>query len=424
MHIQKIQLTNFRCYANALFEFQPGFNLIIGVNGSGKTSLLNAVALSFSDLSYSILKGTLTLSERDAMFVVEHFDERVRFERKYPVQINASGDYFGEKHWCIIKERAIDNTARSQNSLFAGIKDFLTRVDEGQTVSLPLIAYYRANRRWATAHISAERAATQQASRLDAYSNWQDAAVDLQEFESWLIGKTLERLQRVSRQRSPIAEFDDELQLVNEALKIALPDSVGIEYDLDLRSIMVKLSTERSLPFTDLSDGQRSLVATIADIARRMCLLNPHLGNEVLKKTTGTVMIDELDIHLHPAWQRTIALALKTAFPSIQFIAASHSPQVIGSLLPDEVILLNSEGSAHPRVTYGLDSSSVLEEVMGTTPRDPEVDRMLRELFATLENNDIEGAKDQLAGLKERVEDLPEFYRAEALLKRKEMIGR
>ncbi len=166
------------------------------------------------------------------------------------------------------------------------------------------------------------------------------------------------------------------------------------------------------------------MVALFADIARRMCILNPHMGKDVLRNTSGVVIIDELDIHLHPAWQRSIVSALRQAFPKVQFIAASHSPQIIGSLKPEEVIVLHNGDPSHPRVTYGLDSSSVLEEVMGVTQREPEIEDLLSELFSTLEDNDLEKAKSQLEDLKKKAPDLPEFAGAEALIRRKEILGK
>jgi predicted ATP-binding protein involved in virulence len=214
------------------------------------------------------------------------------------------------------------------------------------------------------------------------------------------------------------------LAWVNQAIEIALPKTKDLRYDLRLQSLLIDVEGEKTIPFNNLSDGQRGMVALFADIARRMCILNPHMGKDVLKNTSGVVIIDELDIHLHPAWQRNIVPALKEAFPKVQFIAASHSPQIIGSLKPEEVIVLNNGDASHPRVTYGLDSSSVLEEVMGVTQREPEIERLLSELFSTLEDNDLEKAKSQLEALKKKAPDLPEFAGAEALMRRKEILGK
>jgi len=424
MHIKSIKLKNFRCYENAEFNFKPGFNLVIGLNGSGKTSLLLGVATSFKGIGSATSKGSPSISEDDARFVIDQHEDRIRFERRYPVEINAEGNFLGTSTWGTSKERSGNVLDLKNNTLYNGMTSAIQEIDAGKDVTLPLVAFYRANRRWSAKNTSAEYAATQKTSRYDAYLNWYDAAVDLQEFESWIIGKTLERLQKIARKNNKPATFTDELQLLDDVLTHALPNSAGIEYDLDLRQIIVKLSKNHSIPFNDLSDGQRSLVAIVSDITRRICVLNPHLRNDALTLTPGTILIDEIDIHLHPAWQRNIISALKNSFPQIQFIAASHSPQVIGSLSPEEIIILTENGPTQPKASYGLDSSSILEEVMDTAQRAPEVANTLSEILSAIENNKLAEAKQQLNTLKATAKDLPEYYRIEALLKRKELLGK
>ncbi|WP_349972196.1 AAA family ATPase [Pseudomonas caspiana] len=423
MRLDRLHIQNFRCYEDATFDFQPGFNLVVGVNGSGKTSLLQAVAASFDDVSGSMGVYSGSLKEQDARFVIDNYNGRVRFERKYPVTLKASGDVFGYCNWSTILLRS-EEMASSDSGLVDTVRDEVQGLNQNSTTDLPLLAFYRGNRRWSAANVSAEFSATQKISRFDGYKNWYDSAADIQDFESWIIGKTLEDLQSIRRSSDAMSMFDNELTWINSAIKCALPDSTGIYYDLPLRSLLVNFGSNNFIPFNELSDGQRGLVALIADIARRMCILNPHKGKDVLQNTPGVVIIDELDIHLHPAWQRNIVPALKQAFPKIQFIAASHSPQIIGSLKPEEVIVLNNGQSSHPRVTYGLDSSSVLEEVMGVAQREPDIEKRLSELFSVLEDNDLVKAKELLVALKHDAPDLPEFAGAEALIRRKEILGK
>ena len=424
MRLDQLHIRNFRCYEDATFDFQPGFNLVVGVNGSGKTSLLQAVAASFIDVGNATGNYTQEKSESDVRFVIDSFENRTRFERRYPMRIEAKGDVFSHPSWRSQKLR-VDERVDIDSALVNAVRSGIEGLNTGVQTDLPVLAFYRADRRWIAPNISATEAVTDRLSRLDGYKDWADAAGDLRDLESWIIGKTLEQLQKAYRAgTSPEDGFDDELRWVNSALSFAIPHSVGIYYDIELRSLLVDFGGKKILPFNDLSDGQRGMVALFTDIARRICILNPHMGNNVLKNTSGIVIIDELDIHLHPAWQRTIVPALRAAFPKVQFIAASHSPQIIGSLQPEEVILLNDGDASHPRVTYGLDSSGVLEEVMGVAKRDPEVAADLSELFSTLEDNNLEKAKTQLQALRNKAPDLPEFLRAEALLKRKEIIGR
>lgn len=422
MRLDQLHIQNFRCYEDATFDFQPGFNLVVGVNGSGKTSLLQAVATSLYNFSIAMGNAEANITEQDVRFTVQQFDERYRFEHVYPLKIFGKGSAFSLDNWEVSKARK-DHGQSYNHFVYTTVSSQLDNLDSKVQVDLPIIAFYRANRRWASSNVSAEFAATQKSSRLDAYANWFDAASNLTDFESWFIGKTLERLQRMSRSDAKNS-FDDELHWVNLALKFVLPDSKGIEYDLGLRTLLVQLDKNTTLPFASLSDGQRGLFALIADIARRMCLVNPHMGNKVLENTAGIIIIDELDIHLHPGWQRSIVSTLKKAFPKIQFIAASHSPQIIGSLKPDEIMLLNNGDAAHPRVSYGLDSSRVLEEIMGVSEREPEVETLLSELFSTIEDNDLAKATAQLKALKKVAPDLPEFAGAQALIRRKEILGK
>ncbi|GAB7530865.1 AAA family ATPase [Pseudomonas sp. 3A(2025)] len=420
MRLDHLHLQNFRCYEDAHFDFQPGFNLVVGVNGSGKTSLLKGVAASFKDFMEALGIHGSALSETDVRFSIVDFDGQFRFERFYPIKLEAQGEAFDFPAWSLSLER---NSAGQPVSVPISIKtqQKLNSLDPSQPTDLAIVAFYQANRRWSTDEAYLQQAALEKPSRLDAYKQWFDAAANFKYFESWLVGKTLERLQKISRKPS-IDKFNDELEWLNSAIQCALPFK-SIEYDMDLRSLIVNLE-DKTIPFNDLSDGQRGIIALFADIARRIFLLNPHLGKEALVDTTGVIIIDELDIHLHPGWQRSIAPALQKAFPKIQFIAASHSPQIIGSLKPDQVILLHNTKGSHPRVTYGLDSSSVLEDVMDVAQRAPEIEELLNELFSTLEDNGLEQARKKLQALKEIAPDLPEFAGAEALIRRKEIINR
>ncbi|XHF31504.1 AAA family ATPase [Pseudomonas chlororaphis] len=423
MRLDRLHIKNFRCYEDATFDFQPGFNLVVGVNGSGKSSLLQAAATSFVDFVAATGKSHIYLQEEDIRFVVDKFEGRSRFERRFPVVLAAHGRIFDCSSWSMLRERQ-DVPFLSDVLLDVEVTDKISNIDKGISIDLPVLAFYRSDRRWRGVGVSSEFAASQRLSRLDGYNDWSDAAANLKDFESWVIGKTLERMQWLLEAGAPLTGRETELTWINSMISHAVPGATGIRYDLRLQSVMVEFGETRTFPFGDLSDGQRGMIALFADIARRMCILNPHMGKDVLKNTSGVVIIDELDIHLHPAWQRSIVPALRQAFPKVQFIAASHSPQIIGSLKPEEVIVLHNGDPTHPRVTYGLDSSSVLEEVMGVTQREPEIEDLLSELFSTLEDNDLEKAKSQLEALKKKAPDLPEFAGAEALIRRKEILGK
>ena len=141
---------------------------------------------------------------------------------------------------------------------------------------------------------------------------------------------------------------DDELAEANRALKKALPGEFeSIAYDMSAKAVVVKISGKQ-VDFTLLSDGERAFIGLFTDIARRMCLLNPQFGDKIISETEGVVLVDELEAHLHPAWQKKIVKGLQAAFPKVQFIVTTHSSEVLREVAPQQ-ILLHQEGKAvHP----------------------------------------------------------------------------
>jgi predicted ATP-binding protein involved in virulence len=137
----------------------------------------------------------------------------------------------------------------------------------------------------------------------------------------------------------------------------------------------------------------------------------------VLRETAGVVTIDELDLHLHPKWQRRIILDLKTTFPALQFIATTHSPQLIGEAHPEEVRLLDGGQTTTPARSFGIDSSRVLEEVMGTGSRNDSVENLLTRLFRAIDDEQFESARQTLSQVEAQLgADDPEVTRARSLM--------
>ena len=123
------------------------------------------------------------------------------------------------------------------------------------------------------------------------------------------------------------------------------------------------------------------MVVMIGDLVRRLSLLNPHLGVEVAGESPGIVLIDELELHLHPVWQRKIAASLKRTFHRLQFICTSHSPQIIGELQPEEVRLLYGKAFSKPAQSFGMDTNWVLEVLMGGSKCNEAVKDRLKAVF-------------------------------------------
>jgi predicted ATP-binding protein involved in virulence len=300
---------------------------------------------------------------------------------------------------------------------------------------LPVVAFYTAERQWRLSGVGADTAVRQQDSRLDGYALWNDASLDMRGLETWIVAKSLEQLEASSNTRSafpevqtdeninevevsqPVVAHLSELELLNRAVVEAIPDAKGLRYDIKYRRLMLDWQDEVPTPFDTLSDGQRGMVALIADIARRMCLLNPQLGDSVLSQTPGVVLIDELDMHLHPKWQRRMPHILKKVFPKVQFIAASHSPQIIGELTASEVWLMRSaKVLGHPERALGLSSGEVLEELMEANKRNGDVDAALKQIRILIDDDEVEAAQALLNSLKVKVGDIPDVLESQSAI--------
>ena len=166
------------------------------------------------------------------------------------------------------------------------------------------------------------------------------------------------------REGKSFPAYDAILDAINEAFGDELSPGERVifstRYERDIVALQMKDGTV--VPFTSLSDGYRNVIKIIVDIATRMCILNPYQKENVLKNTPGIVVIDEIDLSLHPTWQRKIIGILKELFPKIQFICATHSPFIIQSLEEGELITLDQPLDSE---YSGESIEDIAEDIMG-----------------------------------------------------------
>jgi hypothetical protein len=192
---------------------------------------------------------------------------------------------------------------------------------------LPLLLYYGAGRLW---DVHRDSNTEKPGSQLDAYRYCLDPKSDQNAFEKWFKKLALSEIQK----KRPVSAMD----AVKAAVLNCIPGAHDFYHDIDEDCIMIKLEKEGLVPFDCLSAGYRNMVAMVADIAHRAARLNPHHEANAAKETAGVVLIDEIDLHLHPKWQRRVVSDLKSAFPRLQFVATTHSPFILQSLVAGEVI--------------------------------------------------------------------------------------
>ena len=192
--------------------------------------------------------------------------------------------------------------------------------------------------------------------RIEGYDGALDLHASLTSFASWLKTRDLAAVQE--QRTAPVVEA------ARRAVVRCLPGYRDIRYMIGFNDVMVQRDDGEYEPMWQLSDGYRTMVALVGELAWRAAILNPMLGEDAPLKVSGVVLIDELDLHLHPNWQRRIAADLQAAFPKVQFICTSHSPFILQSLRPEQVINLDREA---PMDFQASSIEDIAEEAMGVS---------------------------------------------------------
>jgi len=186
---------------------------------------------------------------------------------------------------------------------------------------------------------------------------------------------------------------------------------------------MLVSKSGQELAINWLSDGEKCLLALVGDLARRLAIANPNAKNPLDGR--GIVLIDEIELHLHPEWQREVIPSLVKTFPNCQFIITTHSPQVISEILPEDVYMLDGEPYSHPESSYGRDSNRILEDIMGVSERPVRIKEELQALFRLINAGQLEEAQQLQKSIANEIgTDEPVFSKADVLIGRRKAIGR
>ncbi len=408
MRLERLRLHNFRAFEGVELDFEDRATVLVGRNASGKTSVLDAIAVILGawTSSFRSSREDRPLLQSDARLVHVRRGSISTVEPRYPVLVEGHLLHGESPSFEIMRAlRHVDGRTTTDN---AAITNVALRTEERLATAeddLPLLAYYGAGRLWV--HKRQSKLREPGRSRLDGYRAALESVSDTKGLLAWMRWREEDRLQRISRlERAGATERVDSPQLdaVSRAAASCLEGASRIEFDVGEQSLFVEFETGR-MPFAALSDGQRNLVALAADLAWRATQLNPHLGADAPLNTEGIVLIDEIDLHLHPSWQRRVLEDLMQAFPRLQFIVTTHSPQVMANAPRDSLRLLgvSSEGLRidKPRGFWGASSNTVLSDLLGVPPRPARAQEQLDELARAVDDGRESDARRLLDQLEE-----------------------
>lgn len=426
MYLKKLHISNFRCFRDYTIEFAPGVTVLFGKNGSGKSTLIHAIhkALSFAFKNDKVEEGELTLSSGFPSLRPNQYrkkedivrDEKSGLSLPY-ICIHAEADFLETTlDWDMY---ALTSTFALQPSKYkTAYKLLMSRIKE--TGTFPVFAYFSDS----FPHISTKASTlskTQLSLRNLGYLGWDDetAYSDLwitRLTKIWTIWNRAKM--NVMQEESALAkceklkasgdinenEYREDVDLLRARLENALKDFNKYNPEIssireclvnfskklpgiDVQNVFVSVYEEDGLcletkdgqnpPFEKLPAGYKRIFYMALDIAYRSYILNGTTDSE------GIVVIDEIDLHLHPALEQVILQCFQETFPNIQFVVSTHSPLVLTGVETEgkpNVILHMASGDTKPEVThdiYGIDYNTGIEDVMGVESKNVELDYMV-----------------------------------------------
>lgn len=381
MKLKTVSLENFRSKSSSTMELGSRLTLLIGENGCGKTSFLDAIAIAFGEVLTFLpeVKGKGSSARGDIRQVNGKLSPYVR------VKVLADNDLT----WDRVQRR--DKSQRTAKQVPAGIgvkllhqylqKSILDPWNAGAPFNLPVIVQYGVGRALLDDLPMRQRGFPKQFSRFEALA---DALKSMSRFRSafiWFYNKENEE-RRLQQERRNFDVTLPELDAVRRCVSTLFPDLSGPHIAINPLRFVITQNGEK-LEIDQLSDGYKTMLGLAVDLARRMAAANPHMDDPLAAE--AIVMIDEVDLHLHPAWQQRVVSDLLRCFPNTQFILTTHSSVVvegmnnllkrfaIGKLLPESG---ESEDWTHIRNLYPLDPN---DTAVYQITRDTHIDLMDRE---------------------------------------------
>ncbi|MDP1826611.1 MAG: AAA family ATPase [Archangium sp.] len=405
LRIDRLTLRNFRCFKTCNLALHPQLTVLVAENGRGKTAILDALGIALGPFvdAVSGIPQSAGISRSDI--------RRVRNDEGTMVSsaettVEATGWVDGHSlGW----SRSLNGTVPKGRTSRKDLKvlestgaDLRGRLEQYSLTTrdlpppLPLVAFYGTGRLWTEHRLTQAKRAhgSSPMGRLSGYLDSLSWASSFNAFVNWY-----ESTSDLARSPTSLASAEGErptrlLAAVRKAVdKVLTPTGWrGIDWDFTTRELVAEHHEHGRLSVSLLSDGVRNMISLVADLAHRCVRLNPHFGENAPEFTPGVLLVDEIDMHLHPRWQQMAVGLIQQTFPQMQMVLTTHSPHTLSAINAESIRLLRTDkDSADIRLpafqTRGMESSDALALVMGVdpTPNVPEAS-WLAEYRATLQS--------------------------------------
>lgn len=399
MYLKDVEIKNFKGHTHCQLKFSKGFNLLIGDNGMGKTSALEAISVALGGFIAGIDDVASKHFTRDEIRISSTPMGDGSFNQQYetPVLVTCTAS-IGEKDYKWTRRKSSVQASRSTVEP-SNIKKVANKLSHDLQAILPILSYQSAARTWMQKREPSANIFDTNFNRTVGYVNCLDEASDSKSLINWCA-----KMEQVAWQKGTvISEYESVKNAIAKFMSI-MNESEAPQIRFDKQTSELSYIAEDSLPIRCLSAGYQSLIWMIADIAYRMAVLNPNL-REKTSETPGIVLIDEIDMHLHPKWQWNIIEALQQTFPNVQFIASTHSPILIASCKNGQLIRMERDEVAYDASCYGMEINDILRSTQQTKDIDKVVKESLDDIYALINEEKFEQAEFEINHLEEVLGD-------------------
>lgn len=399
MILKKLNISNFKMFDNLELHFEPGFNLLLGDNGVGKTTILEAAAVAIS----GFLVGMEDVAARNI------YKDDVRYQiikdnngipnKSYgnsPTEIESVLSYNGADYFWTRAKKSAAGASRTTITPKEILKVSQELVNCTEDKLLPLISYQGAARHWISVRSdSNEKKRKQLHDRRCGYLGCLDRAANLQSVYDWC--KQMEWY-NVKAKQIP-ENYGMFIRIISNFMSAMNDGEVSeIFFHLNEEKLFYVEKGEFK-EIENLSAGYQSVLNLIIDLAYRVAVLNPDAGED-MKKAEGIVLIDEIDSNLHPKWQWRISDALTEILPNVQFIAATHSPIIVSSCKNANIISINDRQKIqYISDSYAFSVNEILKDMLGYHMRPIKVENLIEEFEKGMDRDEYSKAKEALMQL-------------------------
>lgn len=416
MRISKIDISNYRGFKNCKVDFHPSLNILIGSNASGKTTLLTAIVKTL----YSLTASFAPPAKHNPELSIKNGD--ANYSEKYCTLISLIEDFpgYNKKIATILNTNPL--TAPSKefielNDSRANFTHWLSKEIAVGPITIPILKFYPANR-GAITYSRESYPINYQISQLETWGNIYQDTLSYSKFFKWFLENETNELllQRDKRNfdlqspalrdvRTALNRIFEFMGYGKSKIKVKQIKREGSS-ELIPTLVLEYPNSQKEESLDNKSDGEKAIITLVADIAYNLSLAKDFVQNDDFLQSPGIVLIDEIETHLHPNWQRQIMPMLITIFPNIQFFVTTHSPQIISSVKSESVFSMENFNIRRIHLkTLGEDSNSLLKFVFDSTERPNKYVDLLEKFDLLIEqkadDKSIEGLINEIRKMEE-----------------------